>query len=64
MPVTPPAGPVVRPEACPAAGLVARLYSTVTNALLAALGFVLLLTPTGCHRRPAGAGGRLARRPR
>jgi hypothetical protein len=33
--------------ALPAADVVARLYPTVTDAALAALGFVLLLTPTG-----------------
>jgi hypothetical protein len=43
---------VVRPGALPAAGLIARLYPTVTNAALAALGFVLLLTPTGSPPSP------------
>jgi hypothetical protein len=47
-----PYGLVVRPGALPAAGLVARLYPTVTNAALAALGFVLLLTPTGSPPSP------------
>jgi MFS family permease len=42
-----PYGLVVRPGALPAAHLVARLYPTVTDAGFAALGFVLLLTPTG-----------------
>jgi hypothetical protein len=42
-----PYGLVVRPGALPAADVVARLYPTVTNTGLAALGFVLLLTPTG-----------------
>jgi hypothetical protein len=45
-------GLVVRPGALPAADVVARLYPTVTNALLAALGFVLLLTPTGLPPSP------------
>jgi hypothetical protein len=45
-------GLVVRPGALPAADLVARLYPTVTNAALAALGFVLLLTPTGLPPSP------------
>jgi hypothetical protein len=43
---------VVRPGALPAAGVVARLYPTVTDAALAALGFVLLLTPTGSPPSP------------
>ena len=43
---------VVRPGALPAADLVARLYPTVTDAALAALGFVLLLTPTGSPPSP------------
>jgi hypothetical protein len=43
---------VVRPGALPAAHVVARPYPTVTNALLAALGFVLLLTPTGLPPSP------------
>jgi hypothetical protein len=43
---------VVRPGALPAADLAARLYPTVTNAALAALGFVLLLTPTGTPPSP------------
>jgi hypothetical protein len=47
-----PYGLVVRPGALPAAGIVARLYPTVTNAGLAALGFVLLLTPTGAPPSP------------
>jgi len=61
---------VVHPAALPAAGVVARLYPAVTDAALAALGFVLLLTPTAPGRRRWGAagvggpGGRRARRPR
>jgi hypothetical protein len=47
-----PYGVVVRPGALPAADLVARLYPAVTNAALAALGFVLLLTPTGAPPSP------------
>jgi hypothetical protein len=47
---------VVHPGALPAAGVVARLYPTVTDAALAALGFVLLLTPTGAP--PMGSGWR------
>jgi hypothetical protein len=40
------------PGALPAAGVVARLYPTVTNAALAALGLILLLTPTGAPPSP------------
>ena len=47
-----PYGLVIRPGALPTADLVARLYPTVTNAALAALGFVLLLTPTGAPPSP------------
>jgi hypothetical protein len=47
-----PYGLVVRPGALPADDLVARLYPTVTAAALAALGFVLLLTPTGSPPSP------------
>jgi hypothetical protein len=47
-----PYGLVVRPGALPAAGVVARLYPTVIDAALAALGFVLLLTPTGAPPSP------------
>jgi hypothetical protein len=47
-----PYGLVVRPGALPAAGVVARVYPTVTDAALAALGFVLLLTPTGSPPSP------------
>jgi hypothetical protein len=42
-----PYGLVVRPGALPAAGVFARVYPPLTEAALAALGFVLLLTPTG-----------------
>jgi hypothetical protein len=38
---------VVRPGSLPAAGPVARVYAPMTDAALAAIGFVLLLTPTG-----------------
>jgi hypothetical protein len=47
-----PYGLVVRPGALPAADLIARLYPTVIDAALAALGFVLLLTPTGAPPSP------------
>jgi hypothetical protein len=47
-----PYGLVVRPGALPAAHVVARLYPTVIDASLAALGFVLLLTPTGAPPSP------------
>jgi len=43
---------VLRPRALPAAHVVARLYPTVTNAAFVALGFVLLLTPTGSPPSP------------
>jgi len=46
---------VVRPGSLPAAGLLARVYAPATDLALAALGFVLLLTPPGRHPRPAGA---------
>ena len=52
-----PYGLVVRPGALPAANVVARLYPVTIAVVLAAVGFVLLLTPTGRRRRPAGAGG-------
>ena len=38
---------IVRPGALPATDLLARIYSPSAEAALAALGFVLLLTPTG-----------------
>jgi hypothetical protein len=38
---------IVRPGALPAADLLARIYSPSADVALAALGFVLLLTPTG-----------------
>jgi hypothetical protein len=38
---------IIRPGALPAAGLLARIYAPLTNLALAALGLVLLLTPTG-----------------
>ena len=47
-----PYGLVVRPGILPAANLVARLYPAVTDAALAALGFILLLTPTGSPPSP------------
>jgi hypothetical protein len=43
---------VVRPGALPAAGLLARVYAPATDLALAALGFVLLLTPTGSAPSP------------
>jgi hypothetical protein len=36
---------IVRPDALPAAGLLARIYAPVTDLALASLGLVLLLTP-------------------
>jgi hypothetical protein len=42
-----PYGLVVRPGALPAANVVARIYPVTIAAVLAVLGFVLLLTPTG-----------------
>jgi signal transduction histidine kinase len=47
-----PYGLVLRSRALPGAHVVARLYPTVTNAALAALGFILLLTPTGSPPSP------------
>jgi hypothetical protein len=38
---------IVRPRALPATDLLARIYSPSAEAALAALGFVLPLTPTG-----------------
>jgi hypothetical protein len=43
---------IVRPGALPAAGLLARVYSPSADTALAALGFVLLLTPTGSAPSP------------
>ena len=43
---------VVRPGSLPASGLVARVYAPLTDAALAAIGFVLLLTPTGSPPSP------------
>jgi len=40
-------GLVVRPGALPAANIAARIYPVTIAAVLAAVGFVLLLTPTG-----------------
>jgi signal transduction histidine kinase len=42
-----PYGLLVRPGAVPAANLVARVYPATISAALAAVGFVLMLTPTG-----------------
>jgi len=47
-----PYGLVVRPGALPAANLVARLYPVTIAAVLAAVGFILLLTPTGSPPSP------------
>jgi MFS family permease len=38
---------IIRPGALPGAGLLARIYAPLTDLALAALGLVLLLTPTG-----------------
>jgi hypothetical protein len=43
---------VIRPGSLPASGLVARVYAPLTDAALAAIGFVLLLTPTGSPPSP------------
>jgi hypothetical protein len=43
---------VARPGSLPAAGLVARVYAPLTDAALAAIGLVLLLTPTGSPPSP------------
>jgi len=43
---------IVRPDALPAAGLLARIYAPVTDLALASLGLVLLLTPTGSAPSP------------
>ncbi len=47
-----PYGLAVRPDALPAAGVVARLYTPAIEAALAILGFVVLLTPTGSPPTP------------
>jgi hypothetical protein len=47
-----PYGIVVRPGALPAAHIVARVYPATISAVVAALGFVLLLTPTGSPPSP------------
>jgi hypothetical protein len=43
---------IVRPDALPAAGLLARIYAPVTDLALASLCLVLLLTPTGSAPSP------------
>jgi hypothetical protein len=43
---------VVRPGSLPAAAFLARIYAPITDLALAALGFVLLLTPTGSAPTP------------
>jgi hypothetical protein len=43
---------VVRPGSLPAAALLARIYAPITDLALAALGFVLLLTPSGSAPTP------------
>ncbi|MET0833411.1 MAG: hypothetical protein ABWZ62_05490 [Actinomycetota bacterium] len=47
-----PYGLVVRPGALPAANVVARLYPVTIAVVLATVGFVLLLTPTGSPPSP------------
>jgi hypothetical protein len=47
-----PYGLVVRPGVVPAANVVARVYPATISASLAAVGFVLLLTPTGSPPSP------------
>jgi hypothetical protein len=42
-----PYGLAVRPGALPGAGVVARVYAPLIEAVLAILGFIVLLTPTG-----------------
>jgi hypothetical protein len=43
---------IIRPGALPAAELLARIYTPLTDLALAALGLVLLLTPTGSAPSP------------
>jgi hypothetical protein len=43
---------IARPGALPAAGLVAAVYAPLTDLALAAIGFILLLTPTGSPPSP------------
>jgi cytochrome b subunit of formate dehydrogenase len=45
-------GLIVRPGALPAANIAARIYPVTIAAVLAAVGFVLLLTPTGSPPSP------------
>jgi hypothetical protein len=47
-----PYGLIVRPGALPAANVVARIYPVTIAAVLAVVGFVLLLTPTGSPPSP------------
>jgi hypothetical protein len=47
-----PYGLIVRPGALPAANVVARIYPATIAAVLVAVGFILLLTPTGSPPSP------------
>jgi hypothetical protein len=47
---------IARPGSLPAAGLVARVYAPFTDVALAAIGFVLLLTPSGSPPSPRWRG--------